>query len=327
VSDGRLAPRGAGRGAAGPPTAERIDLEAPAKLNLGLRVVGVRDDGYHLLESLFVPLDLHDDLRLELEDAPGAASHVELELLPAEGEPAAPIDVPRDDRNLAVRAARLFLEAAEIAARVRIVLRKRIPTAAGLGGGSSDAAAVLRGLAAAWPGRVEPTALELLALRLGADVPFFLDPRPSLVTGIGEHREPLRAWPSLALVLAHPRQPVSTAEVFAGWDAGGSVTPPGTCKRWLERFGAGGPAGADDAADWPRLLQNDLAEAAERLCPDMRRLHTRLAAAGARATGQSGSGATVYGVFADPAAASAACDLLSVNDSAWFRVAISLAAR
>lgn len=327
MSGGRLAPHGAGRGAAGAPTAERLDLVAPAKVNLGLRVVGVREDGYHLLESLFAPLDLHDDLRLELEGAPDGVSRVALELLAAEGDTAVAADVPCDDRNLAVRAAKLFLDAAKLAARVRIVLRKRIPAAAGLGGGSSDAAAVLRGLATAWPDRVEPAVLEALALRLGADVPFFLDPRPSLVSGIGERREALRAWPRLALVLANPRRSVSTAEVFAGWDEVGAATPAGALRRWVERLGEGRAARPDDAAAWRALLQNDLARAAERLCPDMRRLHERLAAAGARATAQSGSGATVFGVFADEAAARTACDLLSVNDSAWFRVAISLAAR
>ena len=135
---------------------------------------------------------------------------------PAAGTPAAA--VPTDDRNLAVRAARAFLESARLAASVDIRLAKRIPAAAGLGGGSSDAGAVLRTLAAAFPDALSPDAVARLGLRLGADVPFFLDPRPALVTGVGERIEPLARWPALALVLVNPGVPLATAEVYRAAD-------------------------------------------------------------------------------------------------------------
>jgi 4-diphosphocytidyl-2-C-methyl-D-erythritol kinase len=326
-----VTPSRVGREPALPPLRTSIDLEAPAKLNLGLRVVGVRADGYHLLESLFVPLDLHDDVRLDLAEAKPGDGSVGLELRPeieAETHPPSPSDdVPTDARNLAVKAAMLFLEAADLAARVRITMCKRIPSAAGLGGGSSDAGAVLRGLDAAWPGRVPRPELEALALRLGADVPFFLEPRPALVAGIGERRSPVADLPELAMVLANPRRPLSTAEVFADWDEKGRPTPAGELAAAADRVGASGWGAAVAAADWAALLQNDLAAPAERLCPAMRPLRARLEAAGAHAIAQSGSGATVFGLFSDVAAARRACESLSVNDSAWFRVAISLDAR
>jgi 4-diphosphocytidyl-2-C-methyl-D-erythritol kinase len=260
-----------------------IDLDAPAKVNLGLRVVGRRADGYHELESLFVPVDLVDAIALRVERADAA----QVSLALAGETPGAP---PGDD-NLAVRAARAFLARSGIAARVTISLTKRTPVAAGLGGGSSDAAAVLRGLAQVLPGRARATALEEIALGLGADVPFFLDPRPAWVTGIGEKREPIPGMPALALVLANPGLALATAEVFRAFDALAPKAIPS----------AGPPrALASELADDRSLaarLHNDLEEPAVRLCPPIARLRARLRATGARAVGMSGSGATLYGVY------------------------------
>ena len=301
-----------------------IRVTAPAKLNLGLRIVGRRDDGYHLLESVFVPIDLADDLVLQLRPGSG----VEIDVATGEaGDPDA-AHVPRDDRNLAARAARAFLDAAGLAAHVSIALRKRIPSAAGLGGGSSDAGAVLRGLAEAWPGAVDGPALESIALSLGADVPFFLDPRPAFVSGVGERRRPLGDLPALPLVLANPRVSVSTAEVFERRSReAADFAPAGALMQAAEGVRAAGWLDAGAGPAWAGLLVNDLAPAAEAVCPEMRTLLAALEATGALASGQSGSGATVFGVFATSAAAEAACESLSANDSAWFRVAISAAAR
>ena len=219
-------------------------LDAPAKVNLGLRIRGRRADGYHLIESLFAPLDLADTvaLRVEEADAPEVSLQVE------GGE----ISVPTGPENLVWRAARAFLEAAELAARVEIGLVKRTPAAAGLGGGSSDAAAVLRGLVRAFPDALEPAALEALGLSLGADVPFFLNPEPAWVTGVGEQREAARDLPALSLLLANPGQALPTTEVYRAWDAlERPASPP--CPR---------PPDLAEAARDPdalgRLLHNDL---------------------------------------------------------------------
>src|SRR5262245_56190362 len=171
-----------------------LALEAPAKVNLGLRIVGRRTDGYHELESLFAPIDLADAIALQIESS--RAVEVVLAITGEAG------GAPPGDANLAVRAARAFLARSGIAARVAIGLTKRTPVPAGLGGGSSDAAAVLRGLAQAFPAALQDEELEEIALGLGADVPFFLDPGPAWVTGIGERREPVGGLPSLALLLA-----------------------------------------------------------------------------------------------------------------------------
>lgn len=270
-------------------------LEAPAKVNLGLRIRGRRSDGYHLLESLFVPLDLSDRLRVDVASAaPGGPGGVTLRV---SGERAA--GVPEDASNLAVRAAQDFLAAAgREDLRVDIALEKRIPAQAGLGGGSSDAGAVLRALAALVPGAPEPSSLAALALRLGADVPFFLDARPALVRGIGERIEPAPRTPPLVLLLVHPGIGLSTAEVYAAFDAlAGTLTAqdPGPTVR--------PPEGPLEPQTLARLLENDLEPAALRLCPPLLRLRQRIAEVGAVAVSMSGSGPTLFGVFTDEGAA------------------------
>jgi len=282
-------------------------LDAPAKVNLGLRIVGRREDGYHELESLFAPLDLADGIALHVEAASAASASLQLA-----GES---LGAPPGEDNLALRAARLFLERGGVAARVEIGLTKRTPAAAGLGGGSSDAAAVLRGLARAFPDALEPAELEAAALSLGADVPFFLSPAPAWVSGIGERRESVDGLAPLTLLLANPGAHLATAEVFRAFDALGAPLSP---RR-------GRPAGltetlADDRA-LGALLANDLEPPAVRLCPAIARLREQLRSAGARAVGMSGSGATLFAVFADRAAAEAALAGLALPEGAWSRVA------
>ena len=273
----------------------RVQVFAPAKLNLGLRILGRRSDGYHELESVFVPLDLADEIELEIADA--AQPVVTLELAGAQA------GVPADLTNLAARAAAEFLAAAGLARAVRIRLTKWIPAAAGLGGGSSDAGAVLRALAASFPDALPAPALARLALRLGADVPYFLAPCPARVAGIGERIQPLADFPPLACVLANPGVPLSTAAVFAAFDARPKLAP-----RVLDP-----ELGLD--------LGNDLAPAAERLCPAIAPLRERLRGEGARAVGLSGSGPTVFGIFPDAAEAARALARAAFAGPIWARVA------
>jgi 4-diphosphocytidyl-2-C-methyl-D-erythritol kinase len=266
-----------------------LELLAPGKVNFGLRILGRRPDGYHLLESLFLPIDLGDALRLSVRDVPG----VDLAL---SGDCAG---VPADGRNLAVRAAESFLAAAGLAHGVAIELEKRVPSPGGLGGGSSDAAAVLRCLAALLPGRVPPGRLRALALALGADVPFFLDPRPALVGGIGERIEPAAGLPSFTLLLAHPGVPLATGAVYARYDeSAASLTPPepGPSIRALLAL-------REEPRALQSLLANDLEPAATLLCPVVAELRKEIEATGASAVSLSGSGPTVFGVFANEDAA------------------------
>ena len=288
-------------------------LSAPAKINLGLRVLGRRADGYHELESLFLPLDLADEIRLGVEPAP--RSGVQLRLAPT------PFCVPDGGDNLAARAALAFLEAAGLTCRVDVELAKHTPVAAGLGGGSSDAGAVLRGLAARFPQALGPAALASLALELGADVPFFLDPRPAWVRGVGEQVEPVDGVPSLALLLVNPGVGLATADVYRAFDA---LYPD-----WKPRV-APGPArdplagGAEQLARW---VENDLEAAALRLCPAIGRLQQRLRELGALAVGMSGSGATLFGVFEDAPAARRALAEAAFAAPQWGRVATTRESR
>ena len=256
---------------------------APAKLNLGLRVVGRRSDGYHLLESLFVPLDLADRLRIEVE--PAAQTSISVALVGHTG------DVPAGDDNLAAGAARAFLDAAGLAARVTLTLDKQIPVGAGLGGGSSDAAAILRALARHFANALSDPALAAIAVRLGADVPFFLDPRPAWITGIGEQIEPVPEFPPLDVLLVTPAPPLATADVFRAFDV--ALTPPSPSRRMLAlRSGSGWlPSAA--------LLANDLEPIAARLRPGIGRIRSELERLGAQAVAMSGSGPTVFGLFRD----------------------------
>lgn len=287
-----------------------ILVEAPAKLNLGLRVTGVRADGYHRLESVFVPIDLCDVLALEVE--PAAAARVELRIA------GGPAELAADARNLASRAAEGFLATAGIAAEVRIALSKRIPVGAGMGGGSSDAGAVLRALAGRFASALDPPRLRALAVSLGADVPYFLDPRPALVRGIGDEIELLGGFPPLAVLVATPSPGLATATVFAAWDRAhprgaaqdsGALTPPGPNRRMPPL-----PillAGLDPSTERGRtllanLLGNDLEPVAAGLAPAVMRLRTEIGRAKARAVGMSGSGPTVFGIFDDLDAARAA---------------------
>ncbi len=279
----------------------RASVRAPAKVNLGLRVVGRRADGFHELESLFVPLELADDLTLEL----GGAG-VRLAVLGEEGA-----GVPADARNLAWRAAERFL--AEVGAREGVDLRltKRVPSPAGLGGGSSDAGAVLATLAGLLPGRATRSALEQLALGLGADVPFFLDPHPALVEGIGERIAAQPGVPALDLLLAHPGTGLATRDVYAAHDAHASLTPQNpapTIRRLLALCEEPGTSPARWLSDEAlrALVWNDLEAAATRLQPRVAELREELTATGARAVGMSGSGPTLYAIYPDRASASAA---------------------
>ena len=297
----------------------RLTAQACAKINFGLALVGRRPNGYHELQSVFVPLDLADDLQLEL--APSARAEVTLAV---ETEAAIPGGAtPSDDRNLAVRAGRAFLEHSGLHFSLAIRLSKRIPVAAGLGGGSSDAGAVLRALDEAFPEAIDPGTLAGIALELGADVPFFLDPRPAWVGGVGERIEPLPVWPEFALVLLNPGIPLATAEVFRATNAlRPALTPPGaapTLRTLREIVGIVASNRPDALAS---LLSNDLLPAAVRLCPPVARLQERLRHAGASMVGMSGSGPTVFGVFGNADEAHEAVERMQTVAPTWARVAL-----
>lgn len=277
---------------------------APAKVNLGLRVVGRRPDGYHLLESRFAPLDLADRLRIEISPAPAAEVRIEVT--------GHAVGVPAGADNLVVRAARAYLKTAGLGALVEIELEKLVPVGAGLGGGSSDAATVLLALSEHFANAIARPDLAALALSLGADVPFFLDPRPAWVTGVGEEIEPFdMPLPPLDLVLATPSPGLPTAEVFRAWDA--TLTPSGASRRMPPLRGSPGrnliAALEDEGPLLVELLTNDLEPVATQLRPAIQRIRGELERLGARVVAMSGSGPTVFGLFRTSEQARAAASM------------------
>ncbi|MCP3982946.1 MAG: 4-(cytidine 5'-diphospho)-2-C-methyl-D-erythritol kinase [bacterium] len=282
-----------------------MKLRAPAKINLGLRILGCRDDGYHLLDSVFLPLEWADEL--ELTDAPPGELHFELA-----GQPQP--DVPSGSENLVVRAARAFRAAAGPGPGVALRLEKQLPSGAGLGGGSSDAAAALRGLAAREPEALSSQELAKLALELGADVPFFLDPRPAVVTGIGERIEPLAGIRPLSLLLVRAGAPLATSEVFRAFDLSRpvpattpSLTPEGAEPTIRPLWTLREEGGLVRAGPQLRgLLHNDLEPVAGSLRPEIGQLQKEIEESGALAAAMSGSGPVVYGLFEDRDRAEAA---------------------
>lgn len=252
---------------------------ACAKINLFLRVIGRRSDGYHELDSVFLPISLADEIRLEVRRSEETSITLNCDAL-ALGSSAS---------NLASRAARAFMSEFEVAAQVQIDLRKRVPVAAGLGGGSSDAGTVLRMLATAAGIEDEEdwSRMRRVALSLGADVPFFLDPRPARVNGIGELIAPMPTAPALPIVIAVPPFEVPTATIFR------ALRP----EDWSGRAPDSDIEAIARGEISPAIAINDLAAAAIAQFPEIRRLKGLLEESGARAAQMSGSGGAVFGVF------------------------------
>jgi 4-diphosphocytidyl-2-C-methyl-D-erythritol kinase len=262
---------------------------APAKINLFLRVVGRRADGYHELDSIFLPITLADRVRLELRPSNKrrVALHGDLGGLPS------------DERNLAVKAANHFMAEFGLDGEVLIGLDKAIPVGAGLGGGSSDAGAVLRMMAAL--GRIDaPGGLARIALAIGADVPFFLDPRAARIGGIGERITPLIEPPPWPLLIAVPPIEVPTAAVFARVRKAD----------WSGRAPDDGVTSLLAGNLRPELFVNDLERAAIEQWPAIGALKHAIRKLGSKATAMSGSGGSVFGLFdTAPEAAFAAAEL------------------
>ena len=276
-----------------------ISEEARAKINLALHVTGQRPDGYHLLDMLVTFTD-HGD-RLDFMRSPTD----EFTLSGRFGETLA----GDGGTNLVLKARDLLREAiGPLAFPVRIQLEKNLPVASGIGGGSADAAATLRGLMRIWDTSLPEEALAALALKLGADVPMCLASRPLIARGIGEKIEPVPELPVLAMVLANPLKGVSTPEVFrqlATKNNPALSLPP---SRPL-------------AADWLAAIaaaRNDLEPPARELVPEIAAISAMLQANGALLTRMSGSGATCFGIFANMAAAEDAAAALHDARPDWY---------
>jgi 4-diphosphocytidyl-2-C-methyl-D-erythritol kinase len=242
-------------------------MKAYAKINWALRVTGKRPDGFHNIETLFQTISLHDELTFERADSLSLTCD----------DPTIPID----ETNLAVRAAKA------IGATPRIHLQKRIPAGGGLGGGSSDAAAVLREFH-----REDPQ----IALSLGSDVPFFLEGGTAYATGRGEILTPLRRVAPVPLLILIPAERVLTAQAYGMLRR---FSPPLGLDRYRAMID-------DDLLDHATELINDFEEAIFARFPHLHALKTRLYELGAAWAGMSGSGSTIVGAFRSQAGRDAA---------------------
>ena len=268
---------------------DAIHERAAAKVNLVLQVGDVRDDGLHELCSLFASLELADELTIAARDDADADQVV-----------CAGVDGP----NLAGAAiAELRAELGGALPPLAVTIDKRIPVAAGLGGGSADAAAVLRAANRIAGSPLDDDGLRAVGARLGADVPSQVDPHHALVTGAGERVDPL-ALPPLALVLVPQAEGLSTADVYREADRIGSTR----ARLEPDRLRA---LAAAPLAELAAALENDLEPAALSLRPELARELRALSDAGAVAARITGSGPTAFGVFADRAVAERAAAGLS----------------
>ena len=289
-----------------------LRLRAPAKLNLYLRVLGKRPDGYHEIETLFERIDLADELAFE--------AHPDQLLLTCDDP-----TLSCGEDNLVFKAAHLLQQVSGAARGARIQLIKRIPIAAGLGGGSSDAAATLLGLNQLWGLRLKPGRLQELSTSLGSDVPFFLAESPwAIGRGRGERCEPLDL-PRLAHVLVVPNARLSTREIYGseGFDPSTPESRDGlTAARpsliMVRHAFSNGPA----AAGLARVLWNDLEPEAIRRCPVISLIQTHLRALGCLSARVSGSGPAVFGLCGDAAQAEAIAGALQGKADPFWRIAV-----
>ncbi len=269
---------------------EPLIVRAPAKINLFLRITGRRPDGYHDLLSLMCPVGLYDTLRLWF-DRPGISVSC------------AHPDVPEDSSNLVVRAAALFFEAAkkgEGDLGVHIALEKQIPVGAGLGGGSSDAAAVLMALNDHFGAPLNNPELKRLGARIGADVPFFVCGRPAVASGIGDRLEAFSHLDHWTALLVYPNASISTAWVYKNLNLRLTKEEKKLRNSYFD----------DRLFSMEKHLVNDLEPVTERALPVIGEIKRLLKANGAKGAMMTGSGSTVFGLYTDNHQAMMAHDAL-----------------
>jgi 4-diphosphocytidyl-2-C-methyl-D-erythritol kinase len=254
----------------------RLVLKSPAKINLFLNILKKREDGYHEIATLMQAIDLEDGIALEKREKGITLST---------DHP----DCPADESNLAYKAAALLLEDQGIEEGLHIDIRKRIPIAAGLGGGSSDAATTLKGLDRLFELKVPPGELTRLAAKLGSDVPFFLGPSQALAKGRGEILKPVRFYTDYWLVMVCPDFGISTQWAYQNYRI--SLT------RIKKEYNLKNLENRKEFFEALLDFDNDLEKAVQERYPAIGRIKEILTSSGAIKSSMSGSGPTVYGVF------------------------------
>ena len=272
-----------------------IEVRAWAKLNLSLDVLGKQANGYHEMKTVMQTASLCDDIRIELTGDGAVTVQSNLSFL------------PKDGSNIAAKAAAAFFAAAEMpGAGARITLRKRIPVGAGLGGGSADAAAVLRGLNMLCGTGMDAAALETLGETLGSDVPFCVRGGTRLAVGRGERLLPAPEMPMCGIVICKPRFSIRTPELFARIDGRRSRVHPDT-DGLLAAMAAG------DTEGLARRMYNVFEDVLPRRCSEIAAIKSALLDLGALGAVMSGTGSAVFGLFPDREAAGRAAEALRAS--------------
>lgn len=284
---------------------DAVRVFAPAKINLNLHVIGQRADGFHALQSLVAFADAGDVLTVAADDALS---------LGIEGPFAQGLAGEAD--NLVLRAAKALAAAIGRQPGARFVLTKNLPVASGIGGGSADAAAALRALAALW--RIAPDGrLEELAASLGSDVPVCVESAAAWMEGRGERVTHLADLPTTHIVLVNPGVGVATAAVFRGLASKNNPPAPPLPARF---------ATLDALLGWLALTRNDLETPARAMAPIIGTVLEALSAQGARLARMSGSGATCFAIFASGEAAQTAAAAIARAEPGWWVTASKLVA-
>ena len=266
-----------------------IQLKAPAKVNVRLEITGKRSDGYHDIFSIMVPVELFDYLEI-------SQSNTDQIKFKSKG-----FDVPEDPTNLVYRAANAFFKKTGIKNRgLEIKLEKNIPVAAGLGGGSSDAASTLLALNELYRFPLDKKTLHEIAVKLGADVPFFIDGVPAIATGIGEILEPVPNWPEFWYLIITPQVEISTAWVYRNYKMELTSNEYDYIRKTLK----------NDDVIISNILKNDLEKVTSTSFPIIPKLKRKIMDAGAEGAIMSGSGPSVFGIFLSRKKAISARDIL-----------------
>lgn len=267
-----------------------MKVRAYAKINLGLHVLGKRPDGYHTIETVFRLIDLYDEIEI-LQNDQGIHFSTDSP------------DLSNDSSNLCVRAAHLLRDLTGAHMGVEMTLTKRIPIGAGLGGGSSDAAAVLKGLARLWSLDISRDELQTVSATLGSDVPFFFTGMTASATGRGELLESFDLSIPYTIVLVTPNIHVSTAWAYSHIRPVQGITRP-NLRTVLEE-------GMGNAHRLQKDLSNEFEEPVFKHYTEIATIKERLLAEGAVCALMSGSGSSVFGLFADQSVARSIAERLS----------------
>lgn len=273
-----------------------ITLLSPAKINLTLEVFGKRADGYHEIRSIVQPVNLFDEVKIDIRDGEG----IEIE--------STGLQIPRGRENLAWKAAEVFLKESGLNFNVRVSIKKKIPLGAGLGGGSGNAAAVLVGMNRITK-KFSENELIQLAPKIGADVALFINCRSAVIEGIGEKITLVRDFPLFYYVLLNPGFETSTRRIYEFWDE----MPE---EEGLIRTSMEDTVSLFREGQFP--LRNDLEKPAMRLYPEIKALKERLLGMEVEAVSMTGSGSTVFGIFRGEGEAKKIYDYL--KDSSTFKV-------